>query len=126
MDIHPGAAPSGVTRENLHHAAEHARLTTHIGNAPTRLLIVGEDDTGRLLELTAVVRHEDVLVVHADTARASYRSLLDELALPSHDDGEFGRAADGVVLTDELVHTLFEQAVSGYDVDSLLDRTRPG
>ncbi|MCW2525493.1 MAG: hypothetical protein JWM76_353 [Pseudonocardiales bacterium] len=126
MDIHPDAMAPGLTREGVYSATQQALLTTHIGNGPTQIFMIGEDDTGRLLEISAVVRHEDILVVHTDEARPEYLSMLDGLPDRPRDEKGFGRGADGVVLTGELVQTLFDAADSGYDVDFLSTRTRPG
>lgn len=126
MDIHPDAMAGGLTREGVYRATQQALLTTHIGNGPTQIFMVGREESGRLLAITAVVRHEDILVVHADEARLDYLSMLDGLPDRPGDADGYGRGADGVVLTDELVQTLFEMADAGYDVDFLSARTRPG
>lgn len=126
MDIHPAATATGLTREGIYRATQQARLTTHIGNGPTQIFMIGEDDTGRLLEITAVVRHEDILVVHAAPARPDYLPMLAGLPDRPEDADGYGRAADGLVLTHDLIHTLFDTADTGYDVDFLRNRTRPG
>jgi hypothetical protein len=126
MDIHPDAMASGLSRDGVYLATQHALLTTHIGNGPTQIFMIGQDDTGRLLEVSAVVRHEDILVVHTDEARPEYLPLLDGLPDRPQDAAGYGRGADGVVLTQDLVHTLFDTADAGYDVEFLSNRTRPG
>jgi len=130
MDIYP-AALEGRTRADIFAAVQDSRLTTHIGNAPTQIFMVGEDTTGQLLEITTVVRHEDVFVVHATPARAPALGMLatvDAEPNPSKpDDGKiYGISADELALTGTVVDQLFETADAGYDVDRLLTRTRPG
>jgi hypothetical protein len=126
MHIHPDALAPGVTETAVFHATEHAILTTHNGNGPTLLFILGPDDEEQLLEISAVVRHEDILVVHADRARDEYLGLLEALAPIDPGPAPFGHAADGVALGEGVIERLATAAVTGYDVDYLLDRTRPG
>lgn len=126
MEIHPDAMTSGITRHGVYRATQQALLTTHIGNGPTQIFMIGRDESGQLLEISAVVRHEDILVVHADHARSEYMSLLDGLPDRPKDDDGFGRAADGLVLTDALILNLFHDADTGYDTEYLSKRTRPG
>ncbi len=126
MQIHPEALAMGITREGVLRATEQALLTTHNGNGPTLLFILGSDDQGRMLEVSAIVRHEDILVVHADEAREEYLTLLELLSPRDSTPASYGHAADGVRLTDHVVENLATAAAEGYDVGFLLDRTRPG
>ncbi|MCS5735560.1 hypothetical protein [Herbiconiux daphne] len=130
MDIHP-AALDGRSRADIFSAVENARLTTHIGNAPTQIFIVGPDTTGVDLEMTAVVRHEDVFVLHAAPARPATRALLAEVVPPDPQTPagtlpDYGTAADDYELTSAVIDRLSGEAEAGYDVDYLLTRTRPG
>ena len=127
MEIHPSALIGGRSRQSIYDAIENARITTHIGNAPTQIFVLGEDGDGCLLEVSSVVRHEDILVVHVAEARADYRPLADMAAPAARPtDRHYGTSADGLVLTDELVAELHAVAAAGYDVERLSTRTRPG
>jgi hypothetical protein len=43
-----------------------------------RLLILGDDDTGRALEVIAVEEDDVLIVIHAMDLRQKYRALYDE------------------------------------------------
>lgn len=47
-----------------------------------RLLILGDDDTGRALEVIAVEEDEVVVVIHAMDLRPKYRGLYEEGKTP--------------------------------------------
>lgn len=126
MHIHDDALASHLSPSAVCHAIEHAILTTHNGNGPTLLFILGPDEDGRLVEVSAIVRHEDILVIHADRAREEYLGLVDVLEPTDTEPAPFGHAADGIALTEEVVAHLAVAAIDGYDVGYLLDRTRPG
>lgn len=128
MEIHPTVTDHELTPDDVYTAVRGALITTHIGNGPTRLLIVGATPSGRLLELTAVVKHEDVLVVHAADARPDHLGLVDEAgaSAPDSSPSAWGRSADNQVLTDEVLKSVFEEAEAGHDVARLATRVRPG
>ncbi len=131
MDIYP-ATLANVSRDDLFAAVQDAQLTTHVGNAPTQIFMVGSDTHGHLLEITTVVRQEDVFVVHAGPARAESLEMLrfvqsEDLPAPSHGDEKvYGVSADEWELTDTTIEELHKTAEDGYDVPRLLTRTRPG
>jgi hypothetical protein len=124
--MNPEALGDGISEDDVLWATEHALITTHNGNGPTLLFILGNDESGRMLEASAIVRHEDVLVVHADVARDEYLTLLDEVQIRDNRAASYGSSADGMRLTEEAVAELTAAAEKGHDVDFLLDRTRPG
>jgi hypothetical protein len=135
MDIHPSVLAGDITRQAIYDAIDHAFITTHIGNGPTQLLILGKDETGRVLEITAVVTNEDLFILFAADARSEYLALAHELDLvPEWSDGEksdvptskYGASTDGIALTDALIDELYAAAESGYDIERLRTRTRPG
>lgn len=135
MGIHPLALTHNLTRDEIEWAIEHSEATIAIDNGPTRIMIIGPAPDGRLLEVSGVIRDEDVLVVHADRARPDYEplvSLARQLpgageAGPPPDTGDgFGWSVDGLALTPELIAQLQAEADSGYDVATLRVRLRTG
>jgi hypothetical protein len=135
MDIHPPVLTGDISRHDIYAAIDQAFVTTHIGNEPTQLLILGKDETGRVLEITVVVKNEDVLVLFAADARPEYLALVDELNLvPEWSNittsrepaSKYGKSTDGLELTDSLINELYATAERGYDIERLSTRTRPG
>jgi hypothetical protein len=135
MEIHPPVLTGNITRSAIYTAVDRAFITTHIGNGPTQLLILGKDETGRDLEITVVVTNEDVLVLFAAAARPEYLALADELDLvPEWTNNttseepatKYGQSTDGLDLTESLINELFAAAERGYDIERLSTRTRPG
>ncbi|MCS5735559.1 hypothetical protein [Herbiconiux daphne] len=134
--VHPLALRYGLTREQISHAIDHGEATMAIGNGPTMILILGEDAAGEMIEVSCVIRGEDVLAIHAQALRPAYRPLL-ELAhsLPGADgdhtpagavDGGWGRSVDGLELTEQLAVALNDRAQRGHDYDVLRLRLRGG
>jgi hypothetical protein len=132
MDIHPSVLTEDQTRQGIYHAIERSLITTHIGNGPTQIFMLGDDTAGRLLEISAVVRHEDILIIHVAEARHDYLALIEEapVATPTAAGDptgmSYGKSADNLELTEDLIGELFATADDGYDVDRLSVRTRPG
>lgn len=86
MGLHPSALAHSIGRQDIEYAVEHAITTIATGNGPTRLLILGPDATGRLLEVSCVIRKEDLLYFHAAPMRPTYKVLLDEQPEPTPDE----------------------------------------
>jgi hypothetical protein len=127
MEIHALAFAHGVERADMLAALEHTVVSSHAGNGPTKVVTLGRDTHGRLLELSCVVRNEDVLIFHAAPARPAYLPLIDEVALPPVvDGGKYAVSCDGVPMTEERIAELHAEAAAGYDTGWLLLRSRPG
>lgn len=131
MDIHPSVLSNGLTRQTIYNATEQAHITTHIGNAPTQIFMLGDDENGQLLAISAIVRHEDILVFHVAAAAPKYAALAESAPAEVPVDSPpgsptYGTSADGLVITEELVRAVHADAVAGYDVERLSVRTRPG
>lgn len=58
-----------IGRARVRHVLRHARAVTVDNGPPLRLLIVGEDHTGRRLEVVAVWEFPRLIVIHAMDAR---------------------------------------------------------
>ncbi|MGL5929857.1 MAG: hypothetical protein ACRCY8_13060 [Dermatophilaceae bacterium] len=82
MEIHPAARKHGVPEDHIRHAVEHAVVHSPGGEDPPRILVLGPDQAGNLLEVVAIVRGEDLLVIHAMAMRGKYRSLISKA--PTH------------------------------------------
>ncbi len=133
MTVSRAALNAGVTRPDLDHAVTNALATIALGNGPTRILVIGPDASGRLIEATGVIRDEDVLFVHAAPMRVEYKVLLERAVeqpgAPSSipDPGQLDLwSVDGIALTDSAIATVREKAMRGHDVDTLLRRLRSG
>lgn len=137
MAVHPNALRHGLTARQIRTAIDQGEATMAIGNAPTMILILGKDEDGTMIEVSCVIRGEDVIAIFAQPIRSEYLPLL-ELAhtLPGADgdhtpagrgaDGSWGRSVDGLELTDELALELNERAALGHDYDVLRLRLRGG
>jgi hypothetical protein len=80
MEIHRTARKHGVADADLHHAVDHALYAGDIeGEAPLRVLYIGPDRAGNLLEVVAIERDDgSELAIHAMKMRRRYRRLLRE------------------------------------------------
>jgi hypothetical protein len=76
VEILPGALKHGVSPEAITHAVDHALTTSDAGEEPLRVLVIGPDLAGNLLEIIAIIRDQDLLVIHAMPMRPKYRHLL--------------------------------------------------
>ncbi|MGC8511842.1 MAG: hypothetical protein ACP5P1_02225 [Acidimicrobiales bacterium] len=77
MEVVGSARKHGCTDESIRHAIEHAVVSEPAGEEPERVLFLGPDPAGNLLEVVAIVRTDRSLVaVHAMAMRAKYRRLL--------------------------------------------------
>jgi hypothetical protein len=77
VEIIESARKHGVSDDSIRHALEHALVSEPAGEDPERQLFVGPDAAGNLLEVVAVVRtDQSLVVVHAMAMRPKYRRLL--------------------------------------------------
>jgi hypothetical protein len=79
LRVHPSARRHGCTIEDISHAVDMALYEDVLDedNDPPKLLFIGPDAAGNLLELIGgVVENDDLLIWHAMRCRAGYLALL--------------------------------------------------
>ena len=77
MEIVPSARKHGVDDADIVHAYENAiRIVEYEYNGEDRVLVIGADRTGRLLELVAVPVGEPNRIIHADALRPKFYEYL--------------------------------------------------
>lgn len=78
MVIHPTARKHGIADADIRHAVEHALYAGDVeGDAPVRVLYLGPDRAGNLLEVVVIARDDgSELAIHAMKMRRRYRQLL--------------------------------------------------
>ncbi|MEQ8440193.1 MAG: hypothetical protein RIB65_22090 [Ilumatobacter fluminis] len=77
MEIRPSARKHGIDDTAIIHAWENAlRYVEYEYDGEERLLVIGPDTSGNLLELVAVPADEPTRIVHADRLRAKFHDFL--------------------------------------------------
>ena len=79
MEIHESARRHEVDDDDIQHAAAHPLVVVELDpdGDPPRILVMGPDRSGNLLEVIALELAGDrLLAIHAMTLRASYYDLL--------------------------------------------------
>ena len=77
MEIVQSARKHGVDDPDIVHAYENAiRIVEYEYNGEDRVLVIGADRTGRLLELVAVPVGEPNRIIHADALRPKFYEYL--------------------------------------------------
>lgn len=77
MDIRRSARKHGVADSDIRHAWANAlRYVEYEYGGEDRLLVIGPDRTGALLELVAVPADEPTRVIHADLLRPTFYDYL--------------------------------------------------
>ncbi len=77
MEIVQSARKHGVDDADIVHAYENAiRIVEYEYNGEDRVLVIGADRTGRLLELVAVPVGEPNRIIHADALRPKFYEYL--------------------------------------------------
>lgn len=77
MEIADSARKHGVSDEAIVHAWENAiKLAEFEYDGEDRLLVIGPDSSGNLLELVAVPAAEPTRVIHADRLRPKFYDAL--------------------------------------------------
>ncbi len=76
--IHSTALKHGVGQEAIEHALRNPRVVVDLDpdGDPPRILAIGPDHSGILLEIIALELSNEGLVIHAMRLRSAYRSLL--------------------------------------------------
>ncbi len=77
MEIVGSARKHGATDENIAHAWKNAiRLVEYEYDGEERLLVIGPDQQGRMLELVAVPSGNPTRIIHADRLRPKFHDYL--------------------------------------------------
>ena len=77
MEIRGSARKHGITDAEIEHAWENAiRLVEYEYDGEERLLVIGADQHGRLLELVAVPAGGPTRIIHADRLRPKFYDYL--------------------------------------------------
>ena len=78
MEILPAARKHGIKDAEIVHAVEHYLFVADVDDDPSsRVLYIGPDRAGNLLEVITVSRRNDVeLVIHAMKMRTHFQELL--------------------------------------------------
>ena len=77
MRISESARKHGVDDEDITHAWENAiRYVEYDYDGDERLLVIGADRHGRMLELVAVPADEPTRIIHADRLRPKFYEFL--------------------------------------------------
>jgi hypothetical protein len=79
MEIHRSARKHGIAEADIRHAVEYALYAGVLeGEAPLRVLYLGPDRAGNLLEVVMIERDKGSdLAIHAMKMRRRYRDLLE-------------------------------------------------
>jgi hypothetical protein len=79
MEIHRAARKHGIPEADLRHAVDHALYAGVLeGDPPLRVLYLGPDRAGNLLEVVVIERDDNSeLAIHAMKMRRRYRDLLE-------------------------------------------------
>jgi len=78
VDVEPSATKHGITEDDARHAARHAlRTVPQDDQDPYRLLVIGVDRAGRLLEIVVLGPETRPRIIHAMLLRASFYRYLD-------------------------------------------------
>jgi len=78
VSIHPAAFKHGIGRGAIEHALRHPLVVIDLDPEDDlhRVLTIGPDQSGILLEVVSVTLEDDSLVIHTMRLRPSYRRLL--------------------------------------------------
>ena len=77
MEILPSARKHGIDDADIEHAWRNAtRLIEYEYDGEERLLVIGPDRHGRMLELVAVPAAEPTRIIHADRLRPTFHDYL--------------------------------------------------
>jgi uncharacterized DUF497 family protein len=77
VEIRESARRHGISDADIQHAWDFAlRLVEYEYDGEDRLLVIGSDRTGRLLELVAMPVEEPARIIHADRLRPTFYVYL--------------------------------------------------
>jgi hypothetical protein len=79
MEFAKSAAKHGISEEDALHAIRNVKVYhLQIEGADSRMLIIGPDRQGRLLEIVVVPSLEPERIIHADVLRPKFYGLLEK------------------------------------------------
>lgn len=80
MDIHRSALRHGLTEDDIRHAIDNSVAVADLDPDadPPKVLVIGPDLAGNLLEVVLLDLADDVLAIHAMALRATFYDLLPE------------------------------------------------
>lgn len=77
MEIHESAGRNGIADDDIRHAWDHAlRLVQYEYDGEERLLVLGPDRHGNLLEVVCVPAAAPARIIHADRLRPKFYDYL--------------------------------------------------
>lgn len=76
MNIFPSALKHGITPEQSVYVVEHALKIYELDNDPLKLLYLGADDKGTLLEVIVTQTKYGHTIIHSMKMRTQYKKLL--------------------------------------------------
>jgi hypothetical protein len=79
VDVHRSAGKHGIVAEDVRHACDHALVVDQLDleSDPPKLLVIGPDRAGRVLEVIVLVfADERLMAIHAMPLRAAFYDLL--------------------------------------------------
>jgi hypothetical protein len=76
VEILPSAHKHGISDDDIRHAFENAVASITVPDQPDFSMIIGPDETGRLLEIDVVADDDNDYVIHAMPARPKYLKLI--------------------------------------------------
>jgi uncharacterized DUF497 family protein len=77
VEVADSARKHGITDEDMHHAVRVAfRVIEQEYDGEQRILVIGADQSGRLLEVVVVQKDSGPVIVHADSLRAKFYDYL--------------------------------------------------
>lgn len=79
MEIHKSARRHGIRNDAIRHVVDHAIVVVDVDehDDPPKLLVVGPDEAGNLLEIVVLeLADERLLAIHAMPLRPMFHQLL--------------------------------------------------
>jgi len=79
MEIHQSASKHGVSDDDVLHAVEHEMVSVDLDPDadPPKVLVIGPDSTGNLLEVIVLILADDrMIAIHAMKLRRHFYELL--------------------------------------------------
>jgi hypothetical protein len=76
VEILPSAHKHGISDDDTRHGFENAEASITVPDQPDFSMIIGPDETGRLLEIGVVADDDNDYVIHAMPTRPMYLKLI--------------------------------------------------